>query len=57
MKQNVIIKKVLSYLKRYTYLMVLSVLFAAAIVGLTLYVPILIGNAIDAIVEGAVAFM
>ncbi len=56
MKQNVIIKKVLSYLKRYTYLMVLSVLFAAAIVGLTLYVPILIGNAIDAIVEGAVAF-
>ena len=56
MKQNEIIRKVLSYLKRYTYLMVLSVLFAAAIVGLTLYVPILIGNAIDAIVEGAVAF-
>lgn len=56
MKQNVIIKKVLSYLKRYTHLMVLSVLFAAAIVGLTLYVPILIGKAIDAIVEGAVAF-
>ena len=56
MKQNVIIRKVLSYLKRYTHLMVLSVVFAAAIVGLTLYVPILIGNAIDAIVEGAVAF-
>ena len=56
MKQNVIIRKVLSYLKRYTHLMILSVLFAAAIVGLTLYVPILIGNAIDAIVEGAVAF-
>lgn len=56
MKQNEIIRKVLSYLKRYTHLMVLSVLFAAAIVGLTLYVPILIGNAIDAIVEGAVVF-
>ncbi len=56
MKQNVIIRKVLSYLKRYTHLMVLSVVFAAAIVGLTLYVPILIGNAIDAIVEGTVAF-
>ena len=35
MKQNVIIRKVLSYLKRYTHLMILSVLFAAAIVGLT----------------------
>ena len=56
MKQNVIIRKVLSYLKKYTHLMVLSVLFAAVIVGLTLYVPILVGSAIDAIVEGAVAF-
>ncbi len=56
MKQGMIIKKVLSYLKKYTFLMVLSVVFAAVIVGLTLYVPILIGNAIDAIVTGAVAF-
>lgn len=56
MKQGKIIKKVLSYLKKYTGLMVLSIVFAAAIVGLTLYVPILIGNAIDAIVEGAVNF-
>ena len=56
MKQGMIIKKVLSYLKKYSFLMVLSVVFAAVIVGLTLYVPILIGNAIDAIVEGAVAF-
>ena len=56
MKQGMIIKKVLSYLKKYSFLMVLSVVFAAVIVGLTLYVPILIGNAIDAIIEGAVAF-
>ena len=56
MKQGKIIKKVLSYLKKYTGLMVLSIVFAAAIVGLTLYVPILIGNAIDAIAEGAVNF-
>ncbi len=56
MKQGKIIKKVLSYLKKYTGLMVLSIVFAAVIVGLTLYVPILIGNAIDAIVEGAVNF-
>ena len=56
MKQGKIIKKVLSYLKKYTWLMLLSVVFAAVIVALTLYVPILIGNAIDAIVEGAVLF-
>lgn len=56
MKQGVIIKKVLSYLKKYTLFMVISVAFAAVVVGLTLYVPILIGNAIDAIVTGAVAF-
>jgi ATP-binding cassette subfamily B protein len=56
MKQGKIIKKVLSYLKKYTGLMVVSIAFAAVIVGLTLYVPILIGNAIDAIVEGSVNF-
>lgn len=56
MKQGKVLKKVLSYLKKYSGLMLLSVLFAAVIVGLTLYVPILIGNAIDAIVEGAVNF-
>lgn len=56
MKQSMIIKKVLSYLKRYTIFMLLSIAFAAVIVGLTLYVPILIGNAIDAIVTGAVDF-
>nr|MBQ8251776.1 ABC transporter ATP-binding protein [Lachnospiraceae bacterium] len=56
MKQGKVLKKVFSYLKRYNWLMLLSILFAAIIVALTLYVPILIGDAIDAIVEGAVNF-
>ncbi|MBQ8198175.1 MAG: ABC transporter ATP-binding protein [Lachnospiraceae bacterium] len=56
MKQGKVLKKVFSYLKRYNWLMLLSVLFAAVIVALTLYVPILIGDAIDAIAEGAVNF-
>lgn len=56
MKQKDILKKVLRYLKKYRFLMFLSVLFAAVTVTLILYVPILIGRAIDAIVEGAVDF-
>ena len=45
------IKGVLRYLKPYTLMIVLSVIFAAATVVLTLYVPILVGDAIDCIVE------
>ena len=56
MKQRDILKKVLRYLKKYRFLMFLSVLFAAVTVALVLYVPILIGRAIDAIVEGTVDF-
>lgn len=56
MKQREILVKVLSYLKKYRFLTLLSVIFAAVIVALTLYVPILIGDAIDAIVEGGVNF-
>ncbi len=44
------LKKVLGYLKAYRFLMVLSILFATATVALTLYIPILIGQAIDKIV-------
>lgn len=44
------LKKVFVYVKRYIPLIVISVLTAAASVGLTLYVPILAGNAIDCIV-------
>lgn len=49
------LKKVFVYVRRYIPLIVLSVITAAASVGLTLYVPILAGNAIDLIVgEGNV---
>lgn len=51
------LKKVFVYVKRYIPLIVISVLTAAASVGLTLYVPILAGNAIDCIVgKGNVDF-
>ena len=43
-------KKVLEYLRPYMGLVVLSVLLAAVTVALTLYVPVLIGRAIDLIV-------
>ncbi|WP_341417531.1 ABC transporter ATP-binding protein [Acetivibrio ethanolgignens] len=43
------IKKVLHYLKHYRLFMFLSILFAAASVALTLYAPILVGDAIDLI--------
>lgn len=49
------LKKVFVYVKRYIPLIVISVITAAATVGLTLYVPVLAGNAIDLIVgEGNV---
>lgn len=52
------LKKVLKYVKRHGLFMVLSILFAAATVALTLYTPILIGDAIDLIVgKGNVDFV
>lgn len=50
MKKNKNIAKVLRYIGKYKLLLPLSVLLAALSVALTLYVPILIGNAIDLIV-------
>lgn len=44
------IKKVLSYIGKYKYLLLLSIIFAAGSVALVLYVPILIGKAIDCII-------
>lgn len=44
-------KKVLRYVGRYWYLVVLSIFLAAVSALLTLYVPILMGDAIDLIVE------
>ncbi len=46
--------KVFHYLKKYIGLLVLSIILAVGIVGLSLYVPILIGKAIDGIVYGKV---
>ena len=44
------LKKVLTRIGRYRGLLILSLLMAAAVVGLTLYVPVLTGEAIDRIV-------
>ena len=44
------LKKVLVYLKPYRPLVLVSILFSAASVALTLYVPVLIGRAIDGII-------
>lgn len=50
--------KVWSYIKKYRVLVLLSILFAGIVVALTLYLPILIGEAIDYIVEpGKVDFV
>lgn len=51
------LRKVLKYVQRHGFFMVLSILFAAITVALTLYTPILIGDAIDLIVgKGQVDF-
>jgi ATP-binding cassette subfamily B protein len=51
------LRKVLKYIKEYRILMLISIVLAAVTVALTLYVPILIGRAIDCIVgPGAVDF-
>lgn len=52
------LKKVFSYIGKYKYFLILSMIFAAVTVGLTLYAPILIGKAIDCIVgKGDVDFV
>ena len=50
------LKKVLRYIKKYRSLMLISILLAVIIVALTLYVPILIGKAIDGIAYSQVQF-
>lgn len=44
------LKKILGYLKKYWFLIFLSVLLAAVSVIFTLYIPVQVGNAIDLIV-------
>lgn len=52
------LKKVFSYIGKYKYFLILSMLFAEVTVGLTLYAPILVGKAIDCIIgKGNVDFV
>ncbi len=41
------LKRVLTYIERYRVILILSMLFSLISVGLTLYVPVLVGQAID----------
>lgn len=51
------VMKVLYHIKKYSLWMILSIIFAAASVALTLYIPILVGEAIDCIItKGDVDF-
>ena len=45
------IRKVLHYIGKYSIYLVLSLIFAAVVVALTLYLPILTGEALDLIIE------
>lgn len=56
-RQKEILWKVLGYIRRYWIYLGISILMAALTVGLTLYVPILVGDAIDLIIgKGMVDF-
>lgn len=50
-KQAATIKKVFAYIRQYSFLVLLSLIFAAVTVFATLYFPILTGNAVDLIIE------
>ena len=57
-KRKSTMKKVWYYLKNYRFLLIVSVVMAAVTVAGTLYVPILVGDAIDYIIKkGQVDFM
>ena len=51
MTQKQTIKRVLEYIKDYRIYLVLSVLLAVITVALTLYIPVLVGSAIDCIID------
>ena len=55
--QKETVQKILRHLKKYRLLLAASILLAVFSVVLTLYIPILIGNAIDVIVYGRVEFV
>ena len=50
-KQTEVLKKVLQRIRRYAFAIVGSLLLALVYVAMTLYIPILVGNAIDCILD------
>lgn len=58
MKQKEILKKVISYIKGYRIYLMASIVLAVVTVAITLYIPVMVGNAIDCIVDaGKVDFL
>ena len=56
-KQKEILKKVLRYVRPYAFALVGSLVLALIFVAMSLYIPILVGEAIDFIIDkGAVEF-
>ena len=49
-EQSEVLKKVLRYMRRYWFYLVISILLAAITVASTLYIPLLTGDAVDCIV-------
>ena len=52
MKQKDTLRRILSYLRPYRLLLLLSLVLAVITVVLTLYIPILTGDAVDCLVDG-----
>ncbi len=50
-KSHITLIHVLGYIKKYSFLIIFSVIAAVFTVAATLYIPVLIGNAIDFIIE------
>ena len=50
MSQKETLKKVIRYIRKYGFFLICSLILAAVTVALTLYVPILTGDAIDQII-------
>lgn len=50
-KKKSTLKKIIPYIKKYMFFVIMSLIFAAVTVGLTLYIPKLTGEAIDLIID------
>lgn len=56
MNNKEIIKRIFSYVKRYNHLMILSLLLSVVSVAGALYIPVLVGRAIDLIVDRGMVY-